>query len=127
MSRFFSNGTEGRAWEALWCQRCEHDHSMHSPDGEGGCVHLMHAMCGMDDELAGVWFDESERFGFTFPPAVRCAEFKACEPCGEDVTLDANGYPSPVRQREYIVRQDGSRGACVTDNLLTAPGLERET
>lgn len=125
MSRFFSNGTEGRAWEALWCQRCVNDHSMHDEDGDGGCVHLLHALCREDDLLDGVWIDESERFGFTMPPAVRCVEFAECGPCGEHVTLDANGYPSPVQQREWM-RPAGStsQGVLITDRTLAGPVSE---
>ena len=49
MSRFFSNGTEGRAWEALWCERCAVDHGMHQPEQSDGCVYLLYALSGQDE------------------------------------------------------------------------------
>ncbi len=118
MSRFFSNGTEGRAWEVLWCQRCEHDHTMHDPeDQSGGCIHLLHALFGEDELLDGVWTLDHDKHGFTFPPPVQCSEFVGCAACGHgDVTLDENGFVPPARQREYLMAPNGP--VLITDQIL---------
>lgn len=125
MSRFFSNGTEGRAWQSFWCDRCANDHGMHQPEQDGGCEYMLYALTGDDDLLDGVWVDESEKFGFTMPPSIRCLKFTPCVECGEtELRLNADGYPPPRRQQEFLITPSGP--VLVTDNLLRAP-KERES
>lgn len=119
MSRYFSNGTEHRAWSALWCDRCVNDHPAHVGDYEDGCALILDSMTCKNGEVDG-WHLDADKFGFTFPPAVRCDKFAACGPCGETAVLDADGYPSSVQQREFLVMPDGSQ-RLFTDELLTRP------
>ena len=39
-----SNGTEGRMFEAYFCQRCIHDHQAHLGNYAGGCPILARAL-----------------------------------------------------------------------------------
>lgn len=44
---YFSNGTEGEAYEARYCSRCIHQNG---PDGDGGCaVWLLHMLHNYDE------------------------------------------------------------------------------
>ena len=80
--RLFSNGTEARAWEQVWCEQCERDHEIHDESGPGCQLY--------GDEM----FDRAERFeivdgsterGCTLPGQVVCRAFRQCDegPCAE--------------------------------------------
>ncbi|MGI9485425.1 MAG: hypothetical protein ACR2RF_05995 [Geminicoccaceae bacterium] len=51
---YFSNGTEGMAYEARYCDRCIHQNG---PDGNGGCqvwlLHMLHNYeeCNKEDSF----------------------------------------------------------------------------
>ena len=46
-----SNGSEGMAWEELWCNRCSR--RAIDPCAKTQCVHELRALCG---ENNGVWY-----------------------------------------------------------------------
>lgn len=91
MSSYFSNGTEGDAWRAAWCDRCLNDHSMHPPDEKPpGCEVLLRAYT--HDEVPE-FIDNSAGEGFTLPPAVHCIMFAPCTSCDPP---DGDGGPRPI-------------------------------
>jgi hypothetical protein len=90
VSRYFSNGTEGYAWMAQWCDRCALDHGMYRGNGDGGCQIVALALVD-GDAVIPEWIDETEEKGFTFPPAVTCIMFERCRPCFPD----KNDPPKP--------------------------------
>ena len=92
MSTYFSNGTEGAAWQADWCDRCEADHDeMHTTLTGPGCEIMSRSFL---DEPIPEWIDNRASEGFTFPPAIVCIDFRRCA-CdrGPD---DPPGEPRPV-------------------------------
>lgn len=84
---YFSNGTEGDAWQRVWCDTCTRDHGLHGTTGDGeGCPIFLQALIG---ETVPEW---TQRNGppFVLPPDVICSAY---EPC----TLDAcSGDPQPA-------------------------------
>lgn len=81
--RPFSNGTEGDAWQRVWCDVCVHDHGMHEgSDLSGGCAVFLTALCG--DWPHEVWLPEPSDGKFALPSRLTCGMFTACELCGGD-------------------------------------------
>jgi hypothetical protein len=84
MGAYFSNGTEGDAWQHVWCDTCTHDHGMHTDTGEG-CPIFLRALVG---ETVPEWTTR-EGAPFILPPDVICSAY---EPCTLD---DCTGDPQP--------------------------------
>lgn len=81
MGRAFANGTEGYAWQSVWCDVCSHDHSMH--DGTGtGCD--IFARSFLDDEVQPEWIEPPASYGFYLPPHIICTKYEPCIDCGGD-------------------------------------------
>jgi hypothetical protein len=90
----FSNGTERRAWEAVWCDYCVHDHDVSHHDGGGpGCELLSMLDFGgpMEGEWPEVWLPEPAG-SFSLPSRMVCGQF---EPCAEG---DCTGDPHAERR-----------------------------
>lgn len=72
--RYFSNGTEGRMWEAAWCQRCLHDNQFQRGHGTG-CPIMAKALAVDDHRDISEWLYYPEHV--TDPVRrVVCIEFK---------------------------------------------------
>lgn len=96
MSRYFSNGTEGYAWMAEWCDRCANDHQAHVDHHEDGCP-IIGSHLAFPEKERPKWVDLTDEYGFTFPPAVRCLSFTPCAACGEGGGGDDHRVPrSPL-------------------------------
>lgn len=95
MSRYFSNGTEGYAWMAEWCDRCDKDHQAHIDHHEDACPIIARSFLLEADETIPEWVDNSETEGFTFPPAVHCLSFAPCQQC-EPGGDDGCGWEPPT-------------------------------
>lgn len=86
MSEHFSNGTEGYAWMANWCNRCERDHAAHIETYEnGGCEVLCRELLGLP---VPEFIEGTGRLGDT----IHCVEFRPCTSCGHG---DGGGEPDP--------------------------------
>lgn len=81
---YFSNGTEGRAWSAQWCDRCTEDHGMHGDQWSEGCPLILSMLVGIN---------EPELLGDNFTEPMTCLRFSRCQ-CdrGPD---DPPGPPPP--------------------------------
>jgi hypothetical protein len=119
---YFSNGTEGEAWTAVWCDTCVHDHAMHhdSTTAGPGCPLLLAALTG---ETVPEW---TQRDGapFVLPPDVVCAQY---EPCTADRCL---GDPQPnaregarARVTGHLARAAGHGELCATTYGQPCDGL----
>jgi hypothetical protein len=75
----FSNGSESMDWQLAWCDGCIHDHTMHGPDGEGGCPLFLRAFMG-DTPL--VWQPYEQDWWRTIPAGIDCRAFEQCVECG---------------------------------------------
>jgi hypothetical protein len=64
----FSNGTEGYAWMANWCDRCVHEAD---PDTNGGCPLLLVSMLG---KTPAQWTEVDRR---SLGSQYTCSEFEA--------------------------------------------------
>lgn len=73
--RPFSNGTEGDAWIATWCNYCARDHEVHTDTG-GGCDLMSAAMFG--DEWPEGWVPEPDDGRFFLPSRLICLAFTPC-------------------------------------------------
>jgi hypothetical protein len=91
--RPFSNGTEGAAWMAKWCECCARDHPMHHVKDDLGnwqtagdpgeaCTLILTTMIG-DDWPEG-WLPEPDDGQFSLPSRLVCTAFTPCVPCGGD-------------------------------------------
>lgn len=82
----FSNGTEGTAWEAAWCQNCVHEHDEnHGPDGVvgPGCMYLTNALT---HRIPLIWQPFGNPGWWRYLPAlIQCRAF---EPCVCDREID---------------------------------------
>lgn len=79
----FSNGTEERAWQEVWCEHCVHDHGMHPGGAEdGGCDLFMHYLLGTADpgewRWPEAWTPEPPGFTHHCPSLMLCGQFKPC-------------------------------------------------
>ena len=85
MSRYFSNGTEGHAWMAEWCNRCANDHACHTIDGDAGdgCEIVLRSMVNTDDVIPE-WVDECEDAWHYLPRRMNCLMFSLCKACHPD-------------------------------------------
>lgn len=83
----FSNGTEGYAWQDVWCDECARDHEAHIGNAEDGCEIIARSLIR---EPIPEWEDWTEEEGFTFPPAIRCRTFTQCTECDEHSELTDN-------------------------------------
>lgn len=93
----FSNGTEAVAWQATWCDRCLHDHYVHTDAGalaidrgeldvnRGGCPLFMRAFFHISTPT--VWQLYEAEPPFHLPTTMRCAGFEPCEHCDQPVDL----------------------------------------
>jgi hypothetical protein len=101
----FSNGTEGQAWTAVWCEHCVHDHDIsHDPDGPGpGCTMLVEAMVGGDDwQWPEAWTAEPPSLGFNLPSLMLCGMF---EPCHKGT---CDGDPHAETRVELVARVEAA-------------------
>lgn len=91
----FSNGTEGMAWQAKWCDLCVHDHTMHLPDMTGpGCAIFGAAfLAGGRNEFdwPEAWLPEPDDGSYALPSRLVCLAFKPCTEggCTGDPGADA--------------------------------------
>jgi hypothetical protein len=104
-----SNGTEGEMFMEWWCHRCENDHSMHGPDGEGGCpIILRWMMRDPTPEIHGLGtFWDHAKYGGPAHEAV-CVEFVACTQC--EAFRDEEGdrwWPAPEAGALASLRSEG--------------------
>lgn len=107
--RYFSNGTEGCAWMANWCDRCTHDHDeMHVQQVGPGCEHTANLYFGHYDPV----FTRQDPLEFA---GWRCIMFSRCQ-CdrGPD---DPGVEPAPI--------PDPNQGALFDVDAL-APGVWRD-
>lgn len=81
----FSNGTEGDAWQAKWCEYCERDHGMHNDEG-AGCGMILSSLM---DEWPEGWIPEPDDGKFFLPSRLVCTAFVACEQCDGDPGAEA--------------------------------------
>lgn len=90
--RYFSNGTEGGIWMSEWCNRCVHDHALHTDTGEG-CEHILNTMVEVFDPVF-LRVTKTARHYQTGEPVDyetwECIEFSRC-PC--DRGPDDPGQP----------------------------------
>lgn len=95
MSRYFSNGTEGYAWMANWCDRCDKDHQAHVGEHENGCEIIARSMLAEPDELIPEWVETWDGTG-PFPPGdnVHCLAFAPCQGCNPGD--DGCGWETPT-------------------------------
>jgi hypothetical protein len=100
----FSNGTEERAWQSVWCEHCVHDHDISHASGgtmaTPGCEILaLSVLAGTDDwRWPEVWIPEPPSLGFNLPSLMLCGQF---EPCHRD---DCDGDPHAEVRVEVTVR-----------------------
>lgn len=75
----FSNGTEGDAWQAKWCEYCAHDHGIHAEDGPG-CELMLNALVADGSEPINVeaWVAEPDDGQFYLPSRMVCLRFTPC-------------------------------------------------
>lgn len=95
---YFANGTEGSAWEAVWCGLCANDHGdPAAPQHDGAvCPIMLVAITG------GRPTEWRQRHGapFILPPDVVCSAFTPC-------TAGAcHGDPHPDPRAAAIRRVD---------------------
>ncbi len=88
MSRYFSNSTDGGAWERAWCDSCEQDHGFH-PTGDQrlGCEIFLRAV--VDEEVPEWTMREGPPFHL--PPDIVCSGYRPCTrgSCSGDPQPDA--------------------------------------
>lgn len=114
---YFSNGTEGHMWMADHCDRCVHDHGMHTDaENDTGCDHLLNTLIHAYDP---VFIRTSETVtrddGTTFEwESWDCVEFSRC-PCDR---RDDPGVPLPVPS-------DPAQGVLFDASVLM-PGVWRD-
>ena len=95
----FANGTEHRAWEAVWCEHCRHDHDMsHSNDMEGAGCDLMLAATVDPDRLPEGWLDVPEGYGFNLPSHMVCLRFESC------TEGTCTGDPAPEQRADLVAK-----------------------
>ena len=70
MSRPFSNGTEGEAWMAVWCDTCTKDAPARDGRYEEGCPLIVTAMVGETPEQ---WTEDRM---FTLGHQYTCADYE---------------------------------------------------
>lgn len=92
MSRYFSNGTEGFAWMANWCDRCERDHQAHIDHHEDGCKIFLRSLTLERDEIIPEWIEQDR---YALGDNVHCVEFRPCGECGEG-RGDGDDEPKPI-------------------------------
>lgn len=74
--RPFSNGTEGGAWTAKWCDYCVRDHGLHNGgESQPMCDLVMTSMC---DEWPEGWIPEPDDGRFFLPSRMICTAFTPC-------------------------------------------------
>lgn len=66
----FSNGTEGYAWTANWCDRCIHDKPAREDRYEDACGIFTLSLCG---QTPGEWLEQEGR---PFGDQYHCIEFR---------------------------------------------------
>lgn len=79
--RPFSNGTEGEAWQAKWCEFCAHDHGLHNGGEDQPMCGLMgNAMFADGSEPINVeaWVAEPDDGHFYLPSRMICLRFMPC-------------------------------------------------
>lgn len=97
----FSNGTEGGAWTASWCDYCIHDHSLHNgaTDDDGtGCDLVLNSMIHESGEPLNpeAWVAEPDDGQFALPSRMICLLFSPC-------TRDAcEGDPGETERAERV-------------------------
>lgn len=87
--RPFSNGTEGHAWMAAWCDYCARDHGMHDGGGAEPMCSLIGSTMLDDAGWPEGWIPEPDDGKFALPSRLVCTAFVPCEPCGGDPGADA--------------------------------------
>jgi hypothetical protein len=81
--RPFSNGTEGEAWMATWCNHCARDHGLHNGGSEQPMCDLIGSTMFGDDWPEG-WIPEPDDGRFFLPSRIVCTAFTPCDDCGGD-------------------------------------------
>jgi hypothetical protein len=127
MSRYFSNGTEGFAWQANWCDRCANDHTMHGPDADGpGCPILARSLTLEDGETIPEWLEQWDGTGpFPLGDNVHCIEFRPCTDCGEGGD-DDEPRPTPVHPDQGALFDASALAPGVPRGVLIDEGLWHE-
>ena len=112
MSRYFSNGTEGYAWMANWCDRCDKDHQAHIDNHEDGCPIIAMAYLLDGDETIPEWVETWDGKGpFPLGDNVHCLAFAPCQQCDGGGGDDGCGWEPP--QPPVVVHPD--QGLLFTD------------
>lgn len=93
---YWSNGTEGRAWEANWCHGCENDHhATHvgtDADFERGCPILARALIEDDHRTIPELVESDKPHPRPVDQGVVCLAFAPCRWCDEG----SDDPPKPV-------------------------------
>lgn len=95
MYRYWSNGTEGYAWQALWCERCEKDHhASHYPEADPGtgCDVLLRTYLTEDHRTIPELVESDSPYPRPVDQGVVCLAFVACRWCDPD----EDDPPEPV-------------------------------
>lgn len=76
----FSNGTEGHAWMAKWCEYCVHDHGAHDQSYDPGtcCDLIGNSMVQRPFQWPEAWLPEPDDGSFSMPSRLCCLAFKPC-------------------------------------------------
>jgi hypothetical protein len=91
---YFANGTEGSAWESVWCDVCVHGHGTGPEHDPSVCLVPVPAYVG---EAVPEW-KMREGAPYVLPPDVICTKFDPCTVGG------CTGDPQPAARASAIAR-----------------------
>lgn len=99
VKRAFSNGTEGDAWQRVWCEYCAHDHGLHHGNADQPMCELIGAaIFHQADEPLNVeaWIAEPDDGRFFLPSRMICLRFTPCHGPG------CNGDPGATDRAQRV-------------------------
>ncbi|MDF1603376.1 hypothetical protein [Nocardioides sp. YIM 152315] len=116
----FSNGTEGYAWMANWCDRCIHDKPARQDRYEDACQIVVLALCG---QTPGEWLEQRDPETGLRPlgDAYHCIEFRDE---GDGPPPPTEPEPTPPGQGELFPMEDYVGTRMFADVVAEAKAVE---